>query len=147
MPTLWDATDRATLLARFERLTPDTPARWGRFTAARMVTHVTDAIRSATGELAVSPIKGPLAVWPLNVLAMHHLPWPKGAPTAPELIARTPDQWHTELETLRAQFDVFAAKPTASDWPRHAAFGRIGPDGWGRLMYRHTDHHLKQFGV
>ena len=29
----------------------------------------------------------------------------------------------------------------------HAFFGRLNGDEWGRLMYKHIDHHLRQFGV
>ena len=147
MPTLWNADDRASLLARFARLTPESRPRWGRFTASRMVTHITDSVRSSLGELHVKPMRGPLGVWPLNTLVMDYLPWPKSAPTAPELIARTPVDWPAELQQLQEAFDRFGASQPTGDWPRHAAFGHIGPDGWGRLMYRHTDHHLRQFGA
>ena len=31
--------------------------------------------------------------------------------------------------------------------PVHPAFGDITTQAWGVLAYRHTDHHLRQFGV
>jgi len=29
----------------------------------------------------------------------------------------------------------------------HAFFGQLTPEEWARLMYKHLDHHLRQFGV
>ena len=29
----------------------------------------------------------------------------------------------------------------------HPAFGKLSPRAWGVLAWRHTDHHLRQFGV
>jgi hypothetical protein len=32
-------------------------------------------------------------------------------------------------------------------WNPHPAFGSLPNWEWGRLMYRHIDHHFRQFGV
>jgi len=29
----------------------------------------------------------------------------------------------------------------------HSFFGRMTPDEWAVLMYKHVDHHLRQFGA
>jgi hypothetical protein len=31
--------------------------------------------------------------------------------------------------------------------PEHPAFGRLSGRAWGALVYRHMDHHLRQFGL
>lgn len=147
MQTLWNADDRTALLNRFDGLSPNATPRWGTMNAPRMVTHVTDALRAGLGELAVSPKRSPLGRWPLNTLVIYYLPWPKGAPTAPELLARAPVAWSDELHTLRSAVDRFAARDPRGAWAVHAAFGAIDGDAWGRLMYRHLDHHLRQFGA
>ena len=54
MPTFWDAADRDDICRRVERLTPDATARWGKFTPAKMLAHLNDAMRMATGDLAVA---------------------------------------------------------------------------------------------
>jgi hypothetical protein len=144
--TLWNSTDREAILRRFERLPPDARPKWGRLDAPRMVAHVTDAIRSGLGELELTLLKGPLSHWPVNTLVMFYLPWPKGAPTAPELLQRNPEAWSHELEKLKATVARFVARDAGGTWARHCAFGSINGRQWGRLMYRHMDHHLHQFG-
>ena len=39
----------------------------------------------------------------------------------------------------------FAARE--ADWPRHPLFGTMNRDDWSRWAWRHTDHHLRQFGA
>lgn len=146
--TMWNAADRQAILDRFDRLTPDARPKWGKFDAPRMVAHVTDTVRWSIGELAVVPTrKSPIGFWPVNVLIMFYLPWPKGVPTAPELVERSPSAWTSELQSLRAAIDRFAARDVNGSWTPHIAFGRISGEQWGRLTYRHLNHHLTQFGA
>ena len=55
MPTFWDSDAREDICRRVERLTPDAPAQWGKFTPAKMLAHLNDALRMASGELPVAP--------------------------------------------------------------------------------------------
>jgi len=145
--TLWNERDRQALDDRLARLTPDACGRWGSFDAPRMLCHVTDAVRSATGGVACTPKASPLRYPIIKSLVMFYLPWPKGVPTAPELLTRKPEAWDTEVARFRAAVAALAARPKDGPWPVHAAFGQLSGDQWGRLLYRHTDHHFTQFGV
>jgi hypothetical protein len=148
MPTFWDVARRDDLCRRVERLTAGATARWGSFTVAEMVAHLNDALRMATGDLPVAPRNLPIRYFPLKQLIIYALPFPKGAPTAPELLARGRE---ADLKAEQMQFrglaERAAAKPSDATWPEHPAFGRLTHKAWGVLVYRHTDHHLKQFGV
>ena len=145
--TIWNTADRDAIMRRFGRLSPDARPKWGSLDAPRMVTHVTDAIRASMGEIQMTPIAGPLQYWPVNVLVMFYMPWPKSVPTAPELLSRPPVNWPTELAELRSTMDRFVARDVKGPWTPHVAFGSISGRQWGRLMYRHLDHHLVQFGA
>jgi hypothetical protein len=145
--TLWNDTDRRALDRRLACLTPEARALWGGLDAARMLCHVTDAVRAAIGEVPCAPKPSPLRYPVINALVMFYLPWPKSAPTAPELLTRTPDGWEVEVARFRAAVDGLAKRPKDGTWPVHPAFGRLSGAQWGRLLYRHTDHHFTQFGV
>jgi Protein of unknown function (DUF1569) len=144
--TLWNETDRRAVLIRFERITPDAAPRWGRMDASHMVVHVTDALRMATGALQCAALRGPLMLPIVKQFVMFYLPWPRGVRTAPELLSRRPEQWTDEVATLRAAIEEFATRSQAGTWPSHPVFGHLSGVEWGRLMYRHLDHHLTQFG-
>ena len=53
-----------------------------------MLAHLNDSYRMCTGELKVKSKNLPLRYTPIKQLVIYVAPFPKGAPTAPELIAR-----------------------------------------------------------
>jgi hypothetical protein len=147
MKTLWDTTARKELCERLGRLTPAAARRWGTMSAPQMVAHLNDAMRMAIGDMPVAPRNLPLRFTPIKQLVIYCLPFPKGAPTAPELVSRIPADWPTECATLLTLMDRFAQRDRGGPWPDHPAFGKLTSKAWGVLAYRHVDHHLKQFGV
>ncbi len=132
---------------RVQRLTPQHRAQWGTMSAAQMVAHLTDSLKMASGELEVAPKKVPIRFSPLKELVLYVLPIPKGLPTAPELIARKPGDWTAEIASLREQLNGLVERGAEALAPSHPAFGTLSPKQWGVLVYRHMDHHLRQFGV
>ena len=71
-----------------------------------MLAHLNDAMRMATGELPVAPKNLPLRYFPLKQLVVYVLPFPKSAPTAPELLARcTGAQFEQEKAEFRKIVD------------------------------------------
>lgn len=147
MKSIWQDATRQEMRRRLAGLTQDQAGLWGQMTAPQMIVHVADSLRSCLGDLAVKPKNVPLRYPPLKQLVIYWLPFPKNAPTAPELIARKPGAWATDLADLGALIDRFAARDPAGPWPVHAAFGRLNGTQWGVLMYRHADHHFRQFGA
>lgn len=144
--TLYDAAVRETLLARLDRLRPEQRPLWGRMTAPAMVAHLTEAFRMPSGDLHIRrrfvPLR-PLVRW----LLLYVLPFPKGAPTAPELLARVPETWEADLARLRALIAGVREPARGAPVGDHPIFGAMSARDWGVLLYKHTDHHLRQFGV
>jgi hypothetical protein len=145
--TLWESNARQEISERIDLLTPDSQALWGRMNASQMMAHLVDGLRMATGELAAEEKKLPIRFTPLKQLIIYGPPFPKNSPTAPELLARQPDDWDAERANLRRMMDAFAGRKPGTKLPRHPAFGQLSRRAWGVLSYKHIDHHLKQFGV
>ena len=139
--------DSRAITARAGRLAPGAPPRWGRMSAPQMMVHITDAMRMATGELAVRAKKHPARLPPLKQLLIYVVPMAKGLPTAPELLARAPESIDSEIEAFRSAVERFVACPPGHVWPDHPIFGSMSRAAWGVLAYKHCDHHLTQFGV
>jgi hypothetical protein len=113
-----------------------------------MLCHITDQLRHALGELDAKPIRSPLAVFPLNWLVIHVLPWPKGrANSPPEFLERTPQAWETDRSQCRRLIHEMSQRGAQVDWPVSPVFGHISGRWYGALAYKHLDHHLRQFGV
>ena len=147
MKTMHSEKDRRIIGERIRRLAPGSAPLWGRMNAPQMVVHLTDAVRMATGELPVKSKESPVRFTPLKQLLLYVLPFPKGLPTARELITRAPAEWSGEVSTLFSAIESFAAYDAAKLWPDHPIFGAMSRRDWGVLAHRHFDHHLRQFGV
>jgi Protein of unknown function (DUF1569) len=147
MHSLLKEVSRRDLVARARKLTPESRPLWGKFTVDRMLAHIVEACRMALGELPVKSKRLAIRHWPLNVLVVYLAPIPKGLPTARELIARPPETLNRELATFETYMDKFGRAGERREWPEHPALGKLSRRAWGRLSYRHFDHHLRQFGV
>jgi hypothetical protein len=148
MRTMWDAENARDIRERVARLTPERTRRWGRMSVQQMVCHLSESLKMAIGDLQVAPKRLPLRYPPLKQLVVYVAPFPRNAPTAPELtIAATPRPWVDDIAMLQQLIDRFTAQPMSAEWQEHPAFGRLSRRAWGVLAYRHMDHHLRQFGV
>lgn len=144
--TVFDPADCASLRARLARLPEGATPIWGRMNCEQMLAHVNDAMRMAFGELPVKA-KGPkvLALPPVRHAILYWVPFPKGAPTAPELLARRAGTHHQELAVLDQLVQRAGAGQQGMWAPAHPAFGPLTARDWGVLIYKHVDHHLRQF--
>ena len=147
MHTVWNENDRRSLLERMEQVSPPRTPRWGTMNAEQMVKHVTAQLEMALGELDVKPRSSWLGRWPMRSLLIYWLPWPKGAPTARELIQFSSSHWDETRAGFKQAFDRVTARGPQGEFTPHPFFGKLSTRAWGVLMYRHLDHHLRQFGL
>ncbi len=148
MPTLADPRTRADIAARVAQLTPQRAPLWGRMSAPQMLAHCADALRMAYGDLPCASKHIPLArLGVVKWLALNVLPFPKSAPTAPELLARAPAEWGAERGEILGLIERFGTELSRTSWPAHPLFGPLTSAQWGQLAWKHLDHHLRQFGV
>jgi hypothetical protein len=147
MKSLFNPRDHRELQDRVQQLRTDQKPVWGRMSTVQMVAHLADSLRMASGELEVAPKKVPFRYSPLKEFVLYVLPIPKDLPTSPELIARKPGDFTAEVAELRDQLNGLVQRGAEALAPEHPAFGRLSARQWGVLIYRHMDHHLRQFGV
>jgi hypothetical protein len=157
MPTLLNEEHREDLRRRLESLRPDSAAKWGRFSAPQMVSHVIQSIGMMTGAVPVASKSVPWAFShaPVKHLLIYVLPFPKGLPTAPELLARpcedasstSESAWSAERDAFARALDTIPEVAKRNVWPAHPAMGSLTAREWGTLQYRHLDHHFRQFGI
>jgi hypothetical protein len=146
MKSIWRASTRDELRSRLGRLSPDSKALWGSMSAPQMVAHLADCSRMTLGDLPVTPKRTAIRYPPLKQLIVYCLPFPKNARTAPETISRMPGDWMQEVQAAGALLERIASPPDGRR-PEHPVFGRLSEQALGVFVYRHYDHHLRQFGV
>jgi hypothetical protein len=75
-------------------------------------------------------------------------PMRRNSPTVKDLVVQDERDLGAERARLCGLIDRFAAAgPKGCTTHPHSFFGRLTPEEWATLMYKHVDHHLRQFGV
>lgn len=114
--------------------------------ATQMLAHCSSQLRLCWGELQGESKKTLYGRWPINWAMIYVVPWPKGVPTLPALIHPDADNWEAEKADLLALVEKFPKVIGEASLP-HPIFGKLSTRTWGRLAWRHLDHHLRQFGA
>jgi hypothetical protein len=115
---------------------------------ADMLEHVRLSGRMAVGELPVSSANmRAFQVFPLKHLLLYTLPFPKGAPTAPELKPGASARLEEERAAVLELLERIGTGPREGTGPAHPLFGLLTWREWGVATHKHLDHHLKQFGA
>ena len=143
---LFHDADRRKILERIQSLGEESPRLWGSMSLPQALAHMRGQLELAVGERKVARVPFP-RIPGLSYLIVHHLPFPKGAPTAPELLTSDPADLETERRLLLDAIEKAATRGPEGPFEPHPAFGRLSGNSWGVLMARHLDHHLRQFSV
>jgi len=150
MESMFEAANVEELKERLTRLRPDSERQWGTMTVAQAVAHCSLGMEMAVGEIRPPrALAGRLLGRVVKPMALREgEPMRRNSPTAKELVVGDDRDLDAERERLCSLIDRFAvAGPTGCTTHPHAFFGRLTPDEWAMLMYKHMDHHLRQFGV
>ncbi len=149
MPSVGNPNTLARLVTRLRALTPTSARRWGTLTPHEMLCHLGDAADSVlTRGRGGHARRRPLVKW---IALYTPLPWPRGVRTLPSVNPREDGTKPTDFDTDRDRAieglaNVARATPDALP-DSHSIFGAMSAEDWYRWAYRHTDHHLRQFGL
>jgi hypothetical protein len=136
--------------SRINNVQANNQRQWGKLTVDLMLQHLVDQIKIATGDLPV-PNRGNFFtkhILKYLVLAKNELP--KNIVSSAPFNAPASTIDADLLSSLKAQvfewIDRFVVLDETAVHP-HAALGKMSKKQWGRLIYQHMDHHLRQFGA
>ena len=149
MKTLFQKEAVEEIINRVNKLSPSSQRQWGKMNVEQMLAHCSVGLETAIG-LKFYPqlLMGKLIGRFFKSFGIGDRPISKNGPTNPGFIITTTMGFEKEKENLIILTKQFSeggeAKCTSNP---HSFFGKLTPIEWGRLMYKHLDHHLKQFGV
>lgn len=149
--TIQDAATLAELERRIRSLQPDSPRLWGTMTPASMLCHVADVLAQAVGKREETDRSNVFTRVLLRPLVLHVMPMPKGAPTGPGLDptkgGTKPEGFEQDRDRVLSLLAENASRPAHEPFATHPFFGPMNHAERGILTWKHTDHHLRQFGV
>jgi hypothetical protein len=150
MKTIFDQNDAAGIVARIEKLKPDTQRQWGKMNVAQMLAHTGISLDTAMGENRLEPANfvGRFIGSILKRGALSEKPFGKNSPTDKSYIFKDDRKFDQEKERTLAKVKKFSqGGPANTTKHPHPFFGHFTPDEWGVFQWKHLDHHLRQFGV
>jgi sulfur relay (sulfurtransferase) DsrC/TusE family protein len=149
MKTLYDREACEELLQRIDKLSPDSTALWGKMNVTQMLAHSAAGMDMASGKLNIDRVfMGKLIGGFLKSFYTSDKPFNKNTPTAKELVKVDANDFEKEKNNLKTLMQAFSEGGTEKCTTHpHPFFGKLKPEDWGIGIYKHTDHHLRQFGV
>ncbi len=149
MKNLYEPSTVTEIHERLARLTPTSARQWGKMDAAQAMAHCADAMNIAIGDTVPERMFiGRVIGWMVKSMALgNDDPMKRNSPTSPQLRVVDSRQLDAEKHRLAGLIDRFvAAGPSNCTKHPHSFFGSMTPSEWAVLMYKHVDHHLRQFG-
>ncbi|TAF59317.1 MAG: DUF1569 domain-containing protein [Flavobacterium sp.] len=147
MPSIYTASDNAILIERIQNLSASSSPLWGKMSVDQMCEHCIAAINVAFGkqDLTIS--------LPMRLLGRllknkaFNSDFGKNSPTAKEFRITAHSDFEKSRDQLIACVQEFAKGTSVITVMHHPFWGKMSFEDWDKLMYRHLDHHLRQFGV
>jgi len=147
MKNIFNEVDFSEIASRVEKLSDTSLQRWGHMNLQEMLVHCTTQLKLSLGEISArqqgpSIMRSKLGKW----LLFSNLPWPKNAGTPNEMNAELSSFSLSEIQNEKRVLLNYLEKVRAeTQLKKHPFFGELSRKEWGRLIYKHLDHHLKQF--
>jgi len=137
------------VISRIDRLQPISQRQWGKMDAAQMMAHCSITLDIASGRLNLPRLLlGRLVAPFFKSIYTDEKPFRKNGPTGKELVVADQRDFAREREQLKVKLLAFheGGEARCTRHP-HPFFGSLTPQAWSRGMYKHLDHHLRQFGA
>jgi hypothetical protein len=149
MRNLFEAATLQEVTVRMAQLRPDSTRVWGTMNAAQMLAHCSAAMEVAVG-LKSPPrsLIGRLLGRFAKSRVLNEQPLRRNMPTDPSFVVKDDPDFVVQRQRLQGLADRFATGgPARCTRHPHSFFGPLTPEEWAAMMYKHLDHHLRQFGV
>lgn len=149
MRSLFEPLTKKSIQDRLAALSPGATRQWGKMNAAQMMAHCSIAMEAATGDkprkqALIGKIFAPF----VKSSFLGEKPFGKNSPTDPTFIVADARDFAKEREHLTNLIARFCQSgPSEAGQYTHSFLGKISGDDWGVVMYKHLDHHLRQFGT
>lgn len=149
MQNLFDKPVYDEIISRINKLTPASVAQWGKMNVAQMLAHCKEAFRvPLSNKKMTAPLLMRLIGRLMKAKLYNDSPWKKNLPTAPNFIIKDERDFEKEKKELLELINQFcSAGPSGVGKFPHPFFGKFTPEQWGMSMYKHLDHHFRQFAA
>ena len=145
--TIFNPANFLAIYKRTIKIKPEAQRQWGKMNVIQMLNHLTIATGSGIKLYNLKDESSFLSRGIIKFLVLRvlrQLPKNAGAPKG----FKTDMNNELDFDTEKEQVLDILKKAYSSEYETypHPLFGIMTRAQWGRLIYRHFDHHLRQFG-
>jgi hypothetical protein len=147
MGNIFNDTDFNNIVNRIKLISKESERQWGQMSIEEMLAHCVTQLRMALGEVTSQPqgsfvMRTAIGKW----LAFSDIPWPKNSNTPIEMNVKKSSIQIKPIEREKEELVHYLnLTRNSSQLTPHPFFGALTKKEWGQLIYKHLDHHLKQF--
>ena len=150
MKSLFETEAFEEIKTRINNLEEQTKATWGKMNVGQMAKHCQVPFEVINGNIKPSFKVGffkKLMFSMMKPMMYNDKLWRHNVPTGKEFIIDYDVDFNQEKTNLLAMVDQFHERKNQEEWNPHPVFGNFKKEQWGKMNYKHLDHHLRQFGV
>lgn len=151
LPSIYSKETTLLLQQRIDALTPNTPALWGKMNVAQMLSHCQVVYQQILGENHDKP--GAFMGWMLRTFfkksMVNDVPYQPNLPTGPTFV-RLGQEFDITVEQQKLKNYIVQIQEMGPDQLAgipSLSLKKLTAEEWNNLLYKHIDHHLRQFGV
>ena len=146
MKSIFDKNNYDELVNRLQKLNSSSTPLWGKMNVAEMLHHLNLAVEAPLGKIQTQG-KPNFFMRIFKSVLYNDKPFRKGDPTPKDFKVSGTYNFDLEKEKYLSNLKDTFSKGVGGNYLPHAFFGKITNEQWGMHFYKHTDHHLRQFGV
>ncbi len=147
MESFFDQNTYENLRERLKSIPPTATPQWGRMNAAQMFKHCQYPIQTALGKEKIK-LRGNFLIRLLFKKMLYSpKPFKKNAPTPKELQIVDTYDFESEKEKLDQWMQELWYDRNNENRREHPVFGAFTKEQWGKMQWKHLDHHFQQFNA
>jgi hypothetical protein len=150
MINIFNKKETDAVIARINKLTPDSKPLWGKMSVDQMLAHCNVSYELAYENMHPKPNALMKLFMKLvaKQMVVNETPYKKNLRTAPVFIIAD----HKNFEAERKRLIAYIKKTQELgadhfDGRESHSFGKLTKSEWNNMFAKHLDHHLTQFGV
>jgi len=147
MKSLFDNNAFNEIQTRIHTLSETSEKQWGKMTVGQMAHHCQLPLNVILEKENYNLKPNWFAKTFFKKAMYSDTPWKKNMPTIKQFKATIPKDLSTEKQKLLDLLNEFETQRERTDWKPHPSFGELTKEQWGKMQYKHLDHHLRQFNA
>lgn len=149
MKSILIKSDKDELIERINKLTAETTPDWGKMNVSQMLKHCTVSVKLALGEINPELKDEIISIGRLVKDKVFETEvFSKDLPTSKEFLVSEEGNFDICKDIFIDYINKFAnSEPENIKNEPHPFLGELTMKEWGALIWKHTNHHLIQFGV